>query len=58
MYLLLTFGSWEQGFFQSFSTLRRRQKQNQLLRFFYCRVKPPALLAILHFNVGSTLLLG
>ena len=43
MPLLLKFCSWEQGFFQSFSTLRKRQKQNQLLHFFYCRVKLAAL---------------
>ena len=30
------------SFFQIFSILRRRQKQNHLLRFFYFRVKPAA----------------
>ena len=30
------------GFSQSFSVLRRQQKQNHLLRFFYFRVKPVA----------------
>ena len=33
------------SFFQSFRTLRTRQKQNQLLRF-YCRVKPGALFPV------------
>ena len=46
MYLLLIFGSWEQSFFQSFTSLRRQKKQNQLLRFFYFRVKPAALFPV------------